>query len=465
MADTEATAPAAAAALPGAPAPKRVAFLLEPSPFTHLSGYTNRFESLVAFLMRAEVDVMAAHAQHLSVADAPVEQAIQRSDAPLPVVPVEGGQRLWFWFGFKPYDAPTWRLHSMLSRRVGAALDTQRPELIHVSTPGFAAFGGVFWAASLDVPLVFSYHTHVLSYIDQYMNFLPVIRHLAYQVGRALIYFTMLAPDLVLCPSPELVEHLTRDVGVSPDKVRVWKKGVDAETFHPRFRDVALRRELLGADGPRPRRHLLLNVCRLAREKNLEELKPWLAALPDCTLAIVGSGPDEGYYRSLFAKEIEAGAVVFVGQRRGDDLSKLFASADVFVMPSRSETLGFVVLEAMTSGVPVVATRSGGIPSIIHHAKDSFLYAEGDVDDAIRLTRCLLEDPELHAQISREARREAESVSWAASHSHVLSVQYPEAIRSHAARRKAAGFPARFARAALAALRRLLLPGPRPKGA
>lgn len=230
-----------------------------------------------------------------------------------------------------------------------------------MATPGFAVFGAVFWGWFYGIPLVFSYHTHALKYLDQYMSYLPVIHSAAYWVGRQLIYWMMKPADLVLCPSPELVQHLTEDAGVDVGKVQVWKKGVDAKTFHPRFRSEELRKKLLGGKG----QHLLLMVARLAREKNIEELKPWLAKLQGCVLVIVGEGPDEAYYKMTFRDEIELGMVVFTGVKRGEELSAIFASADIFVMPSRSETLGFVVLEAMSSGTPVIATRSGGITSII----------------------------------------------------------------------------------------------------
>lgn len=160
------------------------------------------------------------------------------------------------------------------------------------------------------------------------------------------------------------------------------------------------------------------------------------------------------YYKSVFKSEIEAGTVIFTGVKRGDQLSRVFASADVFVMPSRSETLGFVVLEAMASGVPVVATRSGGIPSIIHDGIDSFMYDEGDVDDAARKTLRLLQDTALRDRLSAAARTEAESMSWTSSHRHLHEVQYPEAIKRHSARGRRIGFVRRLLGAACGCSRR-----------
>eukprot|EP00451_Oxyrrhis_marina_P020688 CAMPEP_0204348216 /NCGR_PEP_ID=MMETSP0469-20131031/28551_1 /ASSEMBLY_ACC=CAM_ASM_000384 /TAXON_ID=2969 /ORGANISM="Oxyrrhis marina" /LENGTH=444 /DNA_ID=CAMNT_0051334147 /DNA_START=29 /DNA_END=1363 /DNA_ORIENTATION=+ len=432
--------------------PTRVGFLLEPSPFTHLSGYTNRFESLTDYLLSANVKMVCGVPQHLPLKDALREVKLKNGTVPL--VPVKGYQRLWFWFFYKPYDAITWRLHSMVTPSVGAAFADLDIQLIHSTSPGFSFFGALFWSRFFDVPLVYSYHTHALHYIQSYNpKWLPGASIASWYVGAAILRFWFYFADFVLCPSEELVRHLTEEVGVDKKKVDVWKKGVDASRFHPKFRDDKVRAKYLQGKF----KHMLVNVGRMAREKNLEELKPVLAKLPDAVMVIVGEGPDEAALKASFAPEIAAGNVVFAGVQRGDDLSKMFASSDVFVMPSRSETLGFVVIEAMASGVPVVATTSGGIPSIIHHEVDSFLYPEGDTDACLRMTKALLDDPKLRSKISAAARKEAESLSWEASHQHVLQAQYTQAMQHHAERRRNPGILARLVYGVLGLARRLTL--------
>jgi len=92
--------------------------------------------------------------------------------------------------------------------------------------------------------------------------------------------------------------------------------------------------------------------------------------------------------------------VTFTGMLQGEELSQAYASGDVFITPSESETLGFVVLEAMASGVSVVAARAGGIPDIVNQdGETGFLYTPGDLDDCVKKLRALLESSELREKV------------------------------------------------------------------
>lgn len=120
---------------------------------------------------------------------------------------------------------------------------------------------------------------------------------------------------------------------------------------------------------------------------------------------------------------------VFTGMLSGDALSSAYASGDVFLMPSETETLGFVVLEAMASGLPVVAARAGGIPDII--SKDGvtgFLFEPGSVEDAVAKVRALLASPELRAQVAEAGRLEVERFEWRAATRSVRQNFYSSAV-------------------------------------
>ena len=129
------------------------------------------------------------------------------------------------------------------------------------------------------------------------------------------------------------------------------------------------------ADAP-----LLLYVGRLSVEKNVAALRPLLAALPRARLALVGDGPSRGELEAAFAADAAtAGRVTFAGTLKGPALAAAFASADIFLMPSETETLGNVVLEAMASGLPVVAVAAGGVPDMITEPNvNGCLYGRGD---------------------------------------------------------------------------------------
>lgn len=168
---------------------------------------------------------------------------------------------------------------------------------------------------------------------------------------------------------------------------------------------------------------LMVYVGRLGAEKRLKDIKPILERMPNARLCIVGGGPQA----EELHKHFEGTNTVFTGQLSGDDLSSAFASADAFVMPSDSETLGFVVLESMASGVPVVGANAGGIPNLIKEGVDGYLVEPGDTDAFVdRLEK--LRDQKLREAMGIAARKEAERWSWEAATSVLRNVQYERAM-------------------------------------
>lgn len=138
------------------------------------------------------------------------------------------------------------------------------------------------------------------------------------------------------------------------------------------------------------------------------------------------------YFGRAELEELFSGMpAVFTGMLGGEELSQAYASGDVFVMPSESETLGLVVLEAMSSGIPVVGARAGGIPDIIpedQEGKTGFLYNYNDLDDCLSKLRPLLEDKELRETIGKAAREEMEKYDWKAATRVIRNEQYNAAI-------------------------------------
>lgn len=122
---------------------------------------------------------------------------------------------------------------------------------------------------------------------------------------------------------------------------------------------------------------------------------------------------------------------VFTGMLHGEELSQAYASGDVFVMPSESETLGLVVLEAMSSGLPVVAASAGGIPDIIPEDQEGvtgFLFTPGDLDDCVGKMERLLADGEFREAMGKAARKEMEKHDWRAATLKIRNEQYNAAI-------------------------------------
>lgn len=203
-------------------------------------------------------------------------------------------------------------------------------------------------------------------------------------------------------------------------RVDVWRKGIDTERFHPSFYSTQMR-ELM-SDG-NPSDFLMVYVGRLGAEKRLKDIRAMLEKMPNARLCIVGTGPQKEELEEYFAGQ----KAVFTGQLSGDDLSAAFASADVFVMPSDSETLGFVVLESMASGVPVVGAAAGGILDLIDDGKTGFLAPPGDTDRFVqRLTE--LSNRNFREKMGKSARAEAERWGWESATSYLRNVQYERAL-------------------------------------
>jgi glycosyltransferase involved in cell wall biosynthesis len=188
----------------------------------------------------------------------------------------------------------------------------------------------------------------------------------------------------------------------------LWQRGVDTETFHPTLVSQEMRAHLTQGHPESP---ILLYVGRLSAEKEIERIKPVLAAIPNARLALVGDGP----HRSALEKHFAGTPTHFVGYLTGKELGAAFASSDAFVFPSRTETLGLVLLEAMAAGCPVVAARSGGIPDIVTDGVNGYLFNPADEQGAITATQRLLERQEERETLRQNARAEAERWGWAAA--------------------------------------------------
>ncbi|KAH7553810.1 hypothetical protein JRO89_XS12G0060000 [Xanthoceras sorbifolium] len=388
--------------------PRRIALFVEPSPFAYVSGYKNRFQNFIRYLreMGDEVMVVTTHEG----------------------VPEEFyGAKL---IGSQSFPCPWYQkvpLSLALSPRIISEVARFKPDIIHASSPGIMVFGALAIAKLLCVPIVMSYHTHVPVYIPRYtFSWLVTPMWLV-------IKFLHRAADLTLVPSAAIAKDLEAARVTAANKIRLWNKGVDSESFHPRYRSHEMRMRLSNGEPERP---LIVHVGRLGVEKSLDFLKRVMDRLPEARIAFIGDGP----YRLVTLRDAKGEELekmftgmpaVFTGMLQGEELSQAYASGDVFVMPSESETLGLVVLEAMSSGIPVVAAQAGGIPDIIpadQDGKTGYLYNPGDLDDCLSKLEPLLHNHELRETIGKAARQEMEKYDWKAATKKIRNEQYNAAI-------------------------------------
>jgi len=283
---------------------------------------------------------------------------------------------------------------------IGYILEQFQPDIIHVVNPAVLGLAGIFYSKVLDIPLVASYHTHLPQYLQHYG--LGMLEGLLWELLKA----GHNQAALNLCTSTAMMEELTAH-GI--ERVNLWQRGVDTETFHPSLVSEEMRSRLSQNHPDSP---LLLYVGRLSAEKEIERIKPILEAIPAARLALVGDGP----HRQALEKHFANTNTHFVGYLVGKELASAFASADAFIFPSRTETLGLVLLEAMAAGCPVVAARSGGIPDIVTDGVNGYLFAPDAGDEgAIAATLRLLEMKQERESIRQNARLEAERWGWAAA--------------------------------------------------
>lgn len=309
---------------------------------------------------------------------------------------------------FPPY--PQFKL-SLLTPGVRHALMGFRPDLMHAVNPFVLGLGTPRLARRLEVPLVASYHTNVATYASFYGlgSFDGVARwHTKRLHNKATIN---------LCTSEATRGYL---LGQGIERVRVWPQGVDAERFHPKNYSRDWRARLSGGH---PDEKILLYVGRLAPEKGIERLKVILREVPGTRLAIVGDGPA----RRDLEKEFVGTPTVFTGTRRGDELAAAYASADTFLSPSTTETLGMTMIESLASGVPVLAARSGASAEVVSDGESGLLY-DADSDEAlVKVARRILGDDSFREKLARGARVAAEQRSWVDS-TRTLRDYYREAL-------------------------------------
>ena len=405
---TRGPAPAAAASAPAeGTAPlaesvrekRRVCIFVEPSPFSHVSGMKNRFLRLIENLTELGDDVVVVTPDR----NPPDEYAGAK------VIGVHG-------FKLPFYPGDTLLLSYAKDPRVERLFKdpATRPDVLHCSSPGALIWTACGLSEKYKVPLVQSYHTHIPHYIPRYTwagLVKPMWDFIRYWTGKS---------DLTMVTSSILQDELR---GEGCPRLQVWQKGVDTVAFNPKFRSEEMHDRLCGG---RPGK-VIGCVGRLGAEKNLKALKTILEGCPEGTnLALIGDGPE----RAALEEHFEGTNTTFTGMLLGDDLAAAYASLDVFVMPSESETLGFVVMEAMASGVPVVAVRAGGLQDILTNTPEvGQLYPSNDYAEAARLTTELLTDEKEWTRQRGTCRDAVEEWSWMASNRKLRDAQYPMATR------------------------------------
>jgi glycosyltransferase involved in cell wall biosynthesis len=265
-------------------------------------------------------------------------------------------------------------------RRLKRTLDEWQPDALHIATEGPVGQAGRRWARSRGVPFTTSYHTQFPQYLHTYFG-MP--QELTYGFLR---WFHGPA-QRTLVPTESMRRELIAH-GFDTERIVTWTRGVNQDRF--RVRDDDAEQPL--AHLPKP---IFLYCGRVAPEKNLDAFLQ--LDLPGSKV-IVGDGPATAELRQRFPD------AVFTGFKTGDDLARHVAGADVFVFPSRTDTFGVVMLEAMACGLPVAAFPVTGPVDVIGPKQGEVGWLSEDLRAAC--LHCLELDP-------AACRRYAEQFTWA----------------------------------------------------
>lgn len=258
----------------------------------------------------------------------------------------DGERAIVRWPAIPFWAYPELRIASPRVREARRVLARLKPDLVHAATPFGIGLAARAAARAEGIPLVSSFHTDFAAYLRYYR--LQALSGVAWPYLR---WFHN-GGRRTFVPTRRGAEELRR-LGFTG--VRVWGRGVDRERFSPRYRSLALRRAL----GVRDQDMLFLSVGRLAPEKGIDTILDAARRLhlgngSTIRLAFVGDGPAEDRYRASAPP-----GTIFAGRLLGDALSEFFASADGFIFASTTDTFGNVLLEAMASGLPVIAPDAG----------------------------------------------------------------------------------------------------------
>jgi phosphatidylinositol alpha 1,6-mannosyltransferase len=279
---------------------------------------------------------------------------------------------------------------------ISPELDDFAPDIIHLVSPFSLGFLGANYARKMNIPMVASYQTDLPGYLERWG-----VGFLSSSVEKYLFWLHQQA-QLNLAPSRVTQQALTQK---GYPNVRLWTRGIDSTLFHPNRYDQSMRNYLSDGNSDST---LLLYVGRLSREKRVEMLKPVLDAIPGARLGIVGDGP----YRDDLEKIFRSSPARFTGYLFREELARAFASADIFVFTGANETFGNVVLEAMASGLPVVAPDSGGVMDMVKPYETGLLFSTEDQQSLVGAVQQLIVSRGLREQARLAARQMALTFSW-----------------------------------------------------
>lgn len=285
-----------------------------------------------------------------------------------------------------------------------SSLAKLNPDVVHITTPSVLGFFGLNYAKKNNRTVLSIYHTHFISYMKYYFKYAPFLIKPMESLIKKIYKSFYNRCDLVYVPTLKIMEEL-EGYGVSGKVMKLWQRGIDSRLFNPSKRDVGFIRKFTGNNKPN-----ILFVSRLVWEKNVETLFGIYDEVEaqgiEVNFVVAGNGVAEDIARQRMKN------AVFLGFLDHENLAKVYASCDVFVFTSVSETYGNVVVEAMSSGcVPVIA-NGGGSQALIEDGVTGFLCEPDNPADYIEKIKTLLNNKSLKEKMQAAGYKYALPLCW-----------------------------------------------------
>ena len=269
-------------------------------------------------------------------------------------------------------------------------LKEKKVNLIVSNTPAIIGFVAMGVSSFLKIPWVDIYHTDV----DFYMNKLTkgILKPFMNLTALSFMHMYHKKADLIFVRNQDYYNLILKK-GHPAKKIKYYPAGVDQNRFHPKFYD----RSIWGQFNIDPKKKILLFVGRITKVKDIIFLLDYASdftdnkksKLNDFIAVLVGEGPEYNEYKEKYSSHSN---IYFLGIRKGEILQKIFASADLSVLPSASETLGKTILEGMASGVPALVSDKGGPKDYIQDSVNGKIFKAGDYADFCRVLSEILNE-------------------------------------------------------------------------
>ena len=293
---------------------------------------------------------------------------------------------------------PEYRISTGLSRRIRSEIKRFKPDIVHIATPDRVVYKALKLAKKLNIPVVSSYHTHFASYLKYYK-----MQRLENWMWDYLRWFYSECEQIYV-PSESMAEVL-REQGITKN-LHLWERGVFVDLFTPGRRSDEWRRQ----NGIGKEEVVISFISRLVWEKGLDIYAKVIESLKEKGIphrsVIVGDGPAREELEERLTDTL------FLGYQRGDDLANAYASSDIFLFPSETETFGNVTLEAMASGLPAVCADATGSRSLIRDGITGYLATPRNYQSFLHYVERLALDPTLRQTMGRLARKRALEFAW-----------------------------------------------------